>query len=82
MVGDTIRLIDSGKETAQAVRELLTERGMLHKGHKSEHDRFFVSDIPAKFEEVGSRFLGQPLTQVERVDFDQFLIQSGLEKER
>ncbi len=81
VVGKGVRLIDSGKETAQAVKELLTERSLLHKGRKTEHDRFFVSDIPAKFEEVGSRFLGQPLEQVERVDFDQFLIQSGLEKE-
>ncbi len=81
VVGDDIRLIDSGKETARAVKALLSERNMLHKGRKTEHDRFFVSDIPAKFEEVGSRFLGQPLEQVERVDFDRFLIQSGLEKE-
>ena len=81
IAGDEVTLIDSGKETAKAVQRMLARKGMLHTGPKLEEDRFFVSDIPAKFEEVGSRFLGKPLTNVERVDFDQFLLRSGLKDE-
>ncbi|HGY55513.1 MAG TPA: glutamate racemase [Caldithrix abyssi] len=78
VVGDKVQLIDSGKETAKVVQQLLAEKGLLNiSGEKTGEDRFFVSDIPAKFEEIGSRFLGRPLTNVERVDFDQFLVQSG-----
>ena len=81
IVGPEMRLIDSGKETARAVKELLIEKQMLNSVGRINEDRFFVSDIPAKFEEIGSRFLGTKLTNVERVDFDHFLINSGLTKE-
>lgn len=81
IVGPDVRLIDSGKETAKAVKDLLIEKQMLNSAGKTAEDRFFVSDIPAKFEEIGSRFLGKTLTNVERVDFDHFLIHSGLTKE-
>ncbi len=81
ITGEAVTLIDSGKETAKAVQAMLAEKKMLHQGKKQAEDRFFVSDIPAKFEEVGSRFLGKPLKNVERVDFDQFLIRSGLTEE-
>lgn len=80
VVGSDVRLIDSGRETAKAVKKLLTDKNMMNTRVKENGDRFFVSDIPAKFEEVGSRFLGKPLHNVERVDFDQFLIHSGLSK--
>ncbi len=39
--------------------------------------RCFVSDIPNKFDEVGTRFLGEPVINAERVDFDNFLIEKG-----
>ena len=38
---------------------------------------FYVSDIPGKFDEVGTRFLGQPVINAKRVDFDQFLMKQG-----
>jgi glutamate racemase len=81
IVGNNVTLIDSGKETAKAVKKLLSEKNMLHPGIKEAPDQFYVSDIPAKFEEIGSAFLGKKLDNVERVDFDQFLIQSGLTSE-
>lgn len=81
VVGENIHLIDSGKETSKAVKKLLIDRNMLRSTAKQEPDRFYVSDIPAKFEEVGSRFLGKQLMNVERVDFDEFLIKSAFKNE-
>ncbi len=78
VVGPDVNLIDSGRETAKAVKQMLLRKNMMNSGPKEDDDRFFVSDIPAKFEEVGSRFLGRALENVQRVDFDQFLIHSGL----
>jgi len=78
IVGPEVSLIDSGRETAKAVKQMLLDNNMINTEPKDNPDRFFVSDIPAKFEEVGSRFLGRPLDNVQRVDFDQFLIRSGL----
>lgn len=78
-VGASIRLIDSGKEAARAVKETLHTLNIENRQEKTEPNRFFVSDIPARFEEVGSRFLGQKLTHVQRVNFDQFLLTLGSE---
>jgi len=77
VVGSNVNLIDSGKETAKAVKEVLMNQQLLSLSGRTEENKFFVSDIPAKFEEIGSRFLGQPLTNVERINFDQFLIELG-----
>lgn len=73
VVGADVHLIDSGKETAKAVKKMLLDRGIMNLSGKAQPDRFFVSDIPSKFEEVGSRFLGQPLRHVQRIDFEEFV---------
>jgi glutamate racemase len=74
IMGESVRLIDSGKETAKAVKQVLIETNLLNQSEKSGQDKFFVSDIPMKFEEIGSRFLGKKLENVERVDFERFLV--------
>lgn len=74
IMGEQVRLIDSGKETAKAVKKVLIETSLLNQSEKSGPDKFFVSDIPMKFEEIGSRFLGKTLDNVERVDFERFLV--------
>jgi glutamate racemase len=77
VMGPDVQLIDSGKETAKEVKSLLIKNGILNNSGRVQENKFFVSDIPAKFEEIGSRFLGQELNNVERVDFDKFLIDQG-----
>ena len=77
VMGDNVKLIDSGKETAKAVKKVLIETGLLNDSGKDAQDKFFVSDIPMKFEEIGSRFLGKKLENVERIDFEQFLMNTG-----
>lgn len=78
VTGPEVNLIDSGRETAKAVKKLLIDLNLLNKAGRFAENRYYVSDIPAKFEEIGSRFLGQPLKNVERIEFEKFLIQSGL----
>jgi len=70
IVGSHIQLIDSGQETAKTVYEVLTKNNLHNKGSKKDDDQFFVSDIPQKFEEIASRFLGEPLKNVKQVSFD------------
>ena len=74
IMGNHIKLIDSGKETAKAVKRVLIETNLLNQSDKIGPDKFFVSDIPMKFEEIGSRFLGKKLHNIERVDFERFLV--------
>lgn len=63
----TVTMIDSGEVTALAVRELLVEKGLLNPSTLRPNIRFFVSDVPHRFSEVGERFLGRRLGRVDRV---------------
>jgi len=66
-MGPEVRLIDSGEETAAAVRETL-ETGSLAapRGAPATH-RFVVSDDEARFRQVGARFIGERLGRAEVV---------------
>ena len=72
-----ITLIDSGTETAKKVKSMLDQLNLQRNATNEGLVQFFVSDIPAKFDEVGTRFLGQPLVNAQRVEFDNFLIKHG-----
>lgn len=74
IAGPDVKLIDSGFETAKIVKDLLTENNLLNKGGKKDDDEFYVSDIPQKFEEIGSRFLGAPLKNVKRIDLEELIL--------
>ncbi len=73
-VGPAVQLIDSAYATATVVRARLEERGLLlpvDGGAGDEgaaEDQFFVTDSSERFHEVGSRFLGGPLSRLEQVD--------------
>jgi glutamate racemase len=68
-VGSKVNLVDSGKETAKAVKEILEKKDLLNKYKLSEreHSIFFVSDFPHKFKEVSQRFLTKELKHVHKV---------------
>jgi len=75
--GPLISLIDSGQETAKVVKTMLENMEIEASQNSDGSFRCFVSDIPNKFDEVGTRFLGEPVINAERVDFDNFLIEKG-----
>jgi glutamate racemase len=66
-LGDGIRLIDSGEATASEVKRVLGETGLANTSSDRPNRRFLVSDVPARFTEVGERFLGQSMGRVHRV---------------
>ena len=65
--GDT-EIIDSGIETAGAVKDYLEKNGMLKSGAKKGGELFFVSDDVEKFKELGGKFLGRPIENVGLAD--------------
>jgi glutamate racemase len=69
-VGPGVTLIDSGEAAAAEVERLLDEHDMRSPSTQRPHLQFFVSDIPAKFAQVGERFLGQSMGRVRRVAVD------------
>ncbi len=73
VMGNKVTLIDSGEETARAAYMILAEDGLLNPrmsqkpARQGEH-RFFVSDVPEKFSPLATRFLGEPVDKITRVD--------------
>lgn len=74
VMGDSVKLIDSAEETAAEVREALTALGLINSSGDTSVARlapvrrYFVTDVPVRFEEQGSRFLGEKITSVEKVE--------------
>ncbi len=66
-LGEGVALIDSGRETAAAVRDLLVARGMAAPPGRVPHHAVYLSDQPAAFIATAERFLGRALPPVEVV---------------
>lgn len=67
VLGDSIKLVDSAESTAVRVGEILREKD-LEADSRSIEDRFYVSDIPLKFQEIAQRFLGRAVPLVTHVE--------------
>lgn len=70
VVGPDVQLVDSAKETAKGVISLLKEHQLLHQATSLQPPRYFVTDIPDRFERVGGAFLGEELQGVTTVSLD------------
>ena len=64
-MGDGVALIDSAAETAGEVAAVLAATNRLAASETVPTHRFVASDAPEHFLELGSRFLGRPLGDVE-----------------
>lgn len=67
ILGDAVTLVDSAAETANSVKALLQRDGLFRRT-PPRPPRFYVTDVPFRFERVGGEFLGAPLTNVEQVE--------------
>jgi glutamate racemase len=67
VLGPTVRLIDSAEETAAEVVRQLAAGGLAASQPQRVTHEFVVSDDEARFRNVGARFLGERLQQVEVV---------------
>lgn len=63
---DSVTLIDSGEAAAGEVAGVLDANGLRNQSNQRPNLTFYVSDIPAKFAEVGERFLGQKMGRVNK----------------
>jgi glutamate racemase len=66
-VGPGITLIDSGEAAAQEVERILDTEQLRNSSTQRPNLEFYVSDVPARFSEVGERFLGQKMGRLRRV---------------
>ncbi len=69
ILGEEVALVDSAEETAGTLARMLADRG-LQRRTPAGPPRFYVTDVPTRFEKVGGAFLGTPLRGVEQVEID------------
>jgi len=62
-----VTLIDSGAAAAVEVERVLDGENLRNMSRLRPNLQFYVSDLPAKFTEVGERFLGRKLGRVHRI---------------
>ncbi|HEX5658240.1 MAG TPA: hypothetical protein VFX59_13650, partial [Polyangiales bacterium] len=69
LCGSHAVVVDSAEATAEALAQMLTQRDMLCTGARGDLS-LLVTDMPGRFAEVASRFLGEPIEgmAVEQID--------------
>ncbi len=67
VMGNKVKLIDSAKQVAFEVKQILTNENLLESKNKASRS-FYVSDGPAWFQGLAERFLGYPLKKVEKIN--------------
>ncbi|HJS46985.1 MAG TPA: glutamate racemase [Gemmatimonadales bacterium] len=67
VMGSSVTLVDSAEECARALAGVLESTGLAARGGGAVTHRFVVSDDQPRFLQVGSRFLGERLTEAEVV---------------
>jgi len=70
IMGQGVSLIDTAEATAKAVQNTLLERDLLREeSHRGAH-KFFVSDDPEKFLQLGREFFWGGMDKAERIDLE------------
>jgi len=67
LMGPEVTLVDSAESCARGLADLLDEHDLRAAAGSTPSERFYVSDAPGMFAELGARFLGRPLEDVQHV---------------
>ena len=70
VIGENVKLIDSGVAASELVRAELERIGLLNNSNDIGTKEFFVTDIPKKFKEIAELFLSSPITEVKKVELE------------
>jgi len=68
VLGEETTLIDSAVETALGTETLVIQKNLRNASGRRGKKRFFVTDSPNRFREVGARFLGEDIDDIELID--------------
>ena len=72
-MGPDVHIVDSGRETSLAVQRHLAQHDSLSSAGTGGNMRCYVSDNPARFRQVGSRFLNEAIEHVEWVEPERYV---------
>lgn len=71
VIGEKVKLIDSGVASAEIVRQEINRIGLETNSHALGYQDFYVSDIPTTFKKVAELFLGQSILNVKKIDLEE-----------
>lgn len=69
IVGPEVTLIDSAQSTASVCHQMILEKN-LASAKDSSQSRFFVTDEPERIQKMAEKFLGHPISKVERANLE------------
>ncbi len=72
VLGETVQLIDSARETARVVAKRLAASGALNSKSTDGSHKFYVSDVPDQFAQQARHFLGDAVRNAMRVDITKY----------
>ena len=64
ILGDKIRLVDSAQAITEETGKLLSKKNIRNGQQKPPEYRYYVTDVPIRFQEIGERFLGRELSNL------------------
>ncbi len=64
IMGNRVTVVDSAQTCALSVKGILDEKNLTRNSDARGDIKYYVSDMPEKFEELSSRFLGKPVKDV------------------
>ncbi len=67
-----INLINPAVETALRLKQLLEQTSLLYCGEREVEHKFFVSDLPERFQKLGEEFLNHPFENVSLVEIQRY----------
>jgi glutamate racemase len=70
IIGENVKLIDSGIAAAEIVKEELNRYNLNTNSHSNGNLELYVSDIPIKFKEVAELFLGREVDNVKKIEIE------------
>ncbi len=68
VVGEDVKLIDSGTAAAATIEKHPELEELLSKKIIEGNHEYYVSDLPVKFKTIAERFLGRTIENVEKID--------------
>ena len=68
VLGKNVKLIDSATQTAKVVKKIIYNKDIHNRRGEGGKYRFYVSDEPQLFKKIGSRFLGERIANIKKVD--------------
>jgi glutamate racemase len=67
-MGRDVSLIDSAIETSREIKEVLTRLSLLRTAPAAALRRFYVTDSPEKFRDIGEKFLGTTIEHIRKIE--------------